>query len=296
MLSEKEKVIDKKKYQNSIMQIIEIDELQGARNKNTYNDLFFMKQINVKPKYIRIILNNDKLTTEAGALYYLNGNIKSDVEIGNVVNVTKKIFRKLATQEKIFNPIYIGKGEVILEPSFGHFLLLELNNEEIIVDKSMYYCSLGDIEISTFTQKNASSVLIGGEGLFQTKISGSGIVGLSLDVPISEVKKYELEEGQVLQVDGNFAVLRSGNIKFTVEKSSKSLLHSAVSGEGFLQTFRGNGVVWLTPTSCIYSKLESVSKKSSERTKHSNKNKERKKKKSKFGMNGILEHIERLGD
>ena len=44
----------------------------------------------------------------------------------------------------------------------------------------------------------------------------------------------------------------------SVTTSEKSLIGSALNGEGFLNTFRAksNGVVWLAPTSPIYNKLK----------------------------------------
>jgi len=58
-------------------------------------------------------------------------------------------------------------------------------------------------------------------------------------------------------VDGNFALMRTGRIDFSVEKSTRSLLGTITSGEGLLQTFRGTGSVWLAPTQDIYQRLRS---------------------------------------
>lgn len=58
-------------------------------------------------------------------------------------------------------------------------------------------------------------------------------------------------------MDGNFALMRTGRIDFSVEKSTRSLLGTITSGEGLLQTFRGTGSVWLAPTQDIYQRLRS---------------------------------------
>jgi len=73
-------------------------------------------------------------------------------------------------------------------------------------------------------------------------------------VPICEVDMIELQN-DVLKVDGNFAILRMGDVSFTVERSAKTLIGSAVSGEGLVNVFRGTGTVWLAPTLKIYSAL-----------------------------------------
>ena len=69
-----------------------------------------------------------------------------------------------------------------------------------------------------------------------------------LDVPESEIVSYELTNGEELKVDGNFAIARTSGVSFSVTKSDKSLLGSAINGEGFLNTFKGEGTVWLAPT------------------------------------------------
>jgi uncharacterized protein (AIM24 family) len=61
---------------------------------------------------------------------------------------------------------------------------------------------------------------------------------------------------ETLQVDGNFAPMRTGRIDFSVEKSTKGLIGTLTSGEGLLQTFRGTGSVWLAPTQDVYEKLQ----------------------------------------
>ena len=102
------------------------------------------------------------------------------------------------------------------------------------------------------TQTNLSAAVKGGEGLFQTKLSGTGICILQSPVPSREILKMELHNER-LQVDGNFAILRTGDIRFTVEKSTKTILGSMTSGEGLLQTFTGTGTVWLAPTQALHS-------------------------------------------
>lgn len=95
---------------------------------------------------------------------------------------------------------------------------------------------------------------LGNEGYFQTKLSGSGIVVLEIPVPEKEVFKCTLID-DTLKVDGNFVMLRSGNIDLTVEKAAKSIVGSVTSGEGFLNVYRGTGQVWLIPTKSVYDKL-----------------------------------------
>jgi len=61
-----------------------------------------------------------------------------------------------------------------------------------------------------------------------------------------------------LPVDGNFALIRSEVVAFKAQKSSKSWISTAVSGEGLLQTFEGQGYVRIAPTQGVYDRLASA--------------------------------------
>ena len=50
-----------------------------------------------------------------------------------------------------------------------------------------------------------------------------------------------------MKIDGNMAIAWSSSLEFTVEKSSKSLVGSAVSGEGLVNVYRGTGKIWMAP-------------------------------------------------
>jgi uncharacterized protein (AIM24 family) len=155
-------------------------------------------------------------------------------------------------------PEYTGTGMLVLEPSFRHFLVLELApKESIIVDDGMFYCAQGSVSVKAVSQRNLSSAIAGGESLFQQQLTGPGLVILESVVPMEEIDIIELEN-DTLKVDGNFAVLRSSTLNFTVERSAKTLIGSAVSGEGLVNVYRGTGQVWLAPTIKVYNTLETA--------------------------------------
>ena len=76
--------------------------------------------------------------------------------------------------------------------------------------------------------------------------SGNGIVALESPVPRSELIEIELDN-DVIKVDGNFVIAWSKSLDFTVEKSTKSLVGSAISKEGFVNVYRGTGKLLLAP-------------------------------------------------
>jgi uncharacterized protein (AIM24 family) len=52
----------------------------------------------------------------------------------------------------------------------------------------------------------------------------------------------------VMKIDGSFAIAWSGSLNFTVERSSKTLIGSAASGEGLVNVYRGTGKILMMPT------------------------------------------------
>lgn len=217
--------------------------------------VYFMEKQNIRVRQIALYLNNEKVTIEKGAMSYFQGNLQmvSGVTIGNALG---RMMRGAVTGEQMAQPEYSGTGLLVLEPSFQHFLVLELApGESIIIDDGMFYCAQGSVTVRTVSQRNISSAVAGGESLFQQQLTGPGIVVLESVVPMSEIDVIDLYN-DTLKVDGNFAVLRSSTLDFTVERSAKTLIGSAVSGEGLVNVYRGTGQVWLAPTIKVYKTLE----------------------------------------
>lgn len=239
---------------DTIFQVLEYDNLEGANDLSTSVQLNFMKESQIKLKQVRIILEDSAVKLEAGALSYMKGDIEIRSKTGGVIGLGKKLFASKVTGEAMIKPVFEGSGEIFLEPTFGHYALIELEDEEIIVDDGMFYACEEEIEVGIAMQKNVSSMVFGNEGLYQTKLSGSGIVLLEIPVPEKEILRCKLYK-DTLKVDGNIALLRTGNVDFTVEKSGSSLIGTALNGEGLLNVYRGTGEVWIAPTKAIYNEL-----------------------------------------
>ena len=239
---------------DSVFQILEYDSLEGATDVETALGLNIIRKSGIKLKQIRIVLDDSSVILEPGVLSYMKGNIKINNKTGGVFGLGKKLLSSKLTGETVFKPTYSGNGEIFLEPSFSNFALIELEDDEIIVDDGTFFACESSVEVGMSMNKNISAAIFGDEGLCQTKISGSGIVVLEIPVPESEIFKCVLIN-DTLKVDGNFAILRTGNIEFTVEKSSKSITGSLTNGEGIINVYRGSGEVWLIPTKNVYSDL-----------------------------------------
>jgi len=217
-----------------------------ANSGNAEKSVTFEVVTREKLKMIRVDLVNDAFRYEAGALHYMNGNLDLESDVPGL----GKIFRSMLTKEKIIKPVSRGTGTVILEPSFGEFTILDLVNDEWILDRGAYYASDLGIELGAYTN-NAISGLFSGEKWFQTIVAGTGKVIIQSAGPLEEV----ILKGNKLIVDGSFAVARTSGVELQVKKATKGIFSSMISGEGFVNTFSGNGKVLIAPVSNYLSTL-----------------------------------------
>jgi uncharacterized protein (AIM24 family) len=254
--SDKVEVIDSAEGEGFRVEVLAYTSLGGAKDHQTAATVYFANQAGIRLKQVRISLRDGEAIAESGALHFLVGRVEIESRIGGVAGLGKAVMNKFVTKEAAVMPRYRGTGHIYLEPSFSHFLIHRLGGEEVIADKGMFYCGEGSLEVGSALQKNVSSALFGGEGWFQTRVRGTGVCVFESPVPADEVIRVDLKD-ETLQVDGNFTLMRTGRIEFSVEKSTRSLLGTLTSGEGLLQTFRGTGSVWLAPTQDIYQRLQS---------------------------------------
>jgi len=247
-------VMETEKTLGTTVEVVQYKTLKGSDDLNVAEKVFFANQADIHLKMIRIKLDKSELLIEPGALYFMRGSLQLESNMQG--GIAKGLMRKFMTGETLFQSRIKGTGEIYLEPTFGHFLLFNIDNDALIFDKGAFYCASSQLEVSAKMQQNVSSALFGGEGFFQTQVKGSGIVVLNSPVPTSELIMYELAVGEKLSVDGNFAFVRTASVSFHAEKSGKSLFQSVTSGEGLLQTFTGPGIVWLAPTQGVYDKIK----------------------------------------
>ncbi len=247
-------VVETEKTLGTIFEVVQYKTLKGSDDLNVAEKVFFANQADIHLKMIRVKLDKSEVLIEPGALYFMKGSLQLESNMQG--GIAKGLMRKFMTGETLFQSRIKGTGEVYLEPTFGHYLLFNIDNDALIFDKGAFYCASANLEVSAKMQQNVSSALFGGEGFFQTQVKGSGVVVLNSPVPIAELLMYELAAGEKLSVDGNFAFVRTASVSFHAEKSGKSLFQSVTSGEGLLQTFTGPGIVWLAPTQGVYNKIK----------------------------------------
>jgi uncharacterized protein (AIM24 family) len=142
---------------------------------------------------------------------------------------------------------------LVLEPTYKHLILLDTAqwNSNVVLDDGLFLACDSRLKHKAVMRSNFSSAVAGGEGLFNLGIEGNGIVCVESGCPKEELIEITLNN-DVLKVDGNMAIAWSGSLSFTVERSGKSLIGSAASGEGLVNVYRGTGKVLLAPVSKPY--------------------------------------------
>lgn len=74
-------------------------------------------------KLVKVELENSSFRYEAGRLHYMKGKLNLEANVPGM----GKIFKSMFTREKIVKPVISGTGIVYLEPSFGEFTILLIN-------------------------------------------------------------------------------------------------------------------------------------------------------------------------
>ena len=215
---------------------------------------YFASEMNVRRRQVVCTLDGRTgVTTQAGAMQWTVGNVQATTGIKGVGDLLGKVARGAVTNESAIKPEYVGTGVVVLEPTYRHVLLV--NPAEyggsLTVNDGLFYACESTVSQHAVMVKHPSAMVAGGEGLFNLALEGQGVAALESPVPQEELVVIDLE-GDELKVDGNFAIAWTSGLTFTVERSGKTLIGSAASGEGLVNVYRGYGRVLLAPVAANF--------------------------------------------
>lgn len=215
---------------------------------STAMNAYYASKMNVRKRQVVCDLSMSPVTVQAGAMQWTVGNVNATTGVKGVGDLFSKAIRGSVTGESAIKPEYKGDGTLVLEPTYKHILLLDLNewNGSVVTDDGMFLACYSNLKHKAVARSNFSSAVAGGEGFFNLGIAGDGLVCLESPCPKEELVEITLQN-DVLKIDGNMAVAWSQSLEFTVERSGKSLIGSAASGEGLVNVYRGTGKVLLAP-------------------------------------------------
>ena len=210
--------------------------------------LYYCDQMGVKRKQTVVELDNSSCILSSGAMQWFAGPIQAQTDLKGVGDLLGKMVKGAASGEGAVKPLYKGTGLVVLEPTYK-FVLLE-NVEEwaggMVIDDGLFLACDGTVEQKIARRSNFSSAIAGGEGLFNLCLAGKGVAALESPYPREELVEVTLKD-DVIKIDGNFAIAWSNTLQFTTERSSKSLIGSAATGEGLVNVYRGTGKILMAP-------------------------------------------------
>lgn len=209
---------------------------------------YYSHAMNVRRRQVVCDVSKSNVTVQAGAMQWTVGDVNATTGIKGVGDLFGKALMGKVSGESAIKPEYTGSGTLVLEPTYKHLLLIDLKdwNGSIVLDDGLFLACESTLKHKVVMRSNLSSAALGGEGLFNLGVTGNGVLCLESYCPKEELVVIDLQN-DVLKVDGNMAIAWSGSLDFTVERSGKSLLGSAASGEGLVNVYRGTGRVLLAP-------------------------------------------------
>lgn len=183
----------------------------------------------------------ERLKAESDAMIAMSPTI--DVEGKMEGGLLRGVTRMLAGESFFFQYLTAnrGPGEVL----FGHaipggIIDVELDGSyEMKVQKNGFLAATEGIEVDTKMQSLGRG-LFSGEGFFILNIKGQGVVFLS---SYGAIHPINLEAGEQMIVDNGHLVAWTGDMQYSIEKSSNGWISSMTSGEALVCRFTGPGIV-----------------------------------------------------
>ena len=253
---------ENRKYAKSIENFHVLEYVQDASVSpmNAMNE-YFMSKMHVRRRQVVIDIDKDhSAVIQAGAMQWMGGNVQATSGVKGIGDFLGKALKGAVTKETAVKPEYVGEGCLVLEPTYKYIILADIGkwgSAGMTIEDGMFLACDANVKSKVVARKNLSSAVLGSEGLFNLSLQGNGVAALESNVPEDELIEVILENDE-LKIDGNLAVCWSSNLEFTVERSTKTLVGSAVSGEGLVNVYRGTGRVLMCPVAPTTSLFEST--------------------------------------
>ena len=253
---------ENRKYAKSIENFHVLEYVQDASVSpmNAMNE-YFMSKMHVRRRQVVIDIDKDhSAVIQAGAMQWMGGNVQATSGVKGIGDFLGKALKGAVTKETTVKPEYVGEGCLVLEPTYKYIILADVGkwgSAGMTIEDGMFLACDANVKSKIVARKNLSSAVLGSEGLFNLSLQGNGVAALESNVPEDELIEVILENDE-LKIDGNLAVCWSSNLEFTVERSTKTLVGSAVSGEGLVNVYRGTGRVLMCPVAPTTSLFEST--------------------------------------
>ena len=101
---------------------------------------YFCNEMNVRKRQVICDVSKANITLQAGAMQWMVGDVHATTGIKGVGDFFGKAMRGKVTGESAIKPEYTGNGLLVLEPTYKHLLLIDLNewNNSIVLDDGLF--------------------------------------------------------------------------------------------------------------------------------------------------------------
>jgi len=198
----------------------------------------------------------EQVQCESGAMVSMSSTLSLDSSIGGRTSggllgrALGGLARSALGGESFFVSTFTatdGPGHLTLAPTVpGDICGIGLEDEALVVQAGSYLASSHGVDVDT--SFSGLRGLLGGEGMFALKISGSGVLFLS---SFGGIFRRDLQPGERYIVDSGHMVAYADGMAMEARMVAgaggffKRALTSATSGEGLVMEFTGPGPVWI---------------------------------------------------
>ncbi|MDP2305162.1 MAG: TIGR00266 family protein [Pseudomonadota bacterium] len=196
----------------------------------------------------------ESIRTESGAMVGMSAHLRLESKLEG--GLLASLGRAMLAGESLFQSTYTAEGapgEILLAPATpGDILGVDLVNQTLLVQSGSWLA--GSTSLSVETQF-AGMQMLGGEGAFLIKVSGSGTLLLS---SYGAIHKIVLAAGESYVVDSGHVVAFDIGVRHELTKAARGFLSSVTSGEGLVFRYTGPGEVYLQ-TRSLQSFVDAIS-------------------------------------
>ena len=184
-------------------------------------------------RWVQIEIRDETVRAEAGALSYLQGDIRITARPPSPLSALKSAI----SNEALVRPSYSGTGTINLESSLGGYHPFEVAGESWILENGAYWASEGGVQLGLYRERMWTSLWTG-EGFvdYQTKLSGCGHVVLNAPGPVEEVTL----KNERLMVEGKLVLARTEGLDYRLRRAT-TFIQSLFAGEARLRVYEGTG-------------------------------------------------------
>ena len=175
----------------------------------------------------------ETISTEGGAMSWMDANISMDTKGGGL----GKVFGRMFSGENLFKNEYtaVGRpGRIAFASSFpGSIRAIQIEpGRDVIVQKSGYLASEQGVDVSVHFQRKLSAGFLGGEGFIMQRLSGKGLAFVEIDGAAIE---YDLAPGQSMIIDTGYLAMMDASCTMEIQMV-KGVKNIFLGGEGVVNT------------------------------------------------------------